>query len=272
MSNPRRFDNLRDRWEQRARKHQSDLVGVLCRGLSPALNGYIHNQHLRLLQDELLARLHFGSRVLDLGCGYGRIGMAIRDKRPDIELIGCDHALAYCQLNRKNVQSPTICCDLNALPFHTETFHGIVAVTSLMYLAKNQRVTAVKQVLALLRPGGLALFIEPAQGIQQMMAMLRPESARNTTGGSGFTANELEKLIEAAGGFILARGGTLLFTLSLPFLVLMDRMPRLQSLMLKAITSIDRWLLPFHRFSLHRWILLQLPPAKSPSNESRVSS
>jgi len=36
--------------------------------------------------------------VLDLGCGYGRLSKTIRERRPDIDVVGQDVSISYCKL------------------------------------------------------------------------------------------------------------------------------------------------------------------------------
>lgn len=257
MPGNRRFDNLRQRWEARASAYQSSPVGVLYRGLSPALNDYIHRFHLRCLSAELLSRMPHGARLLDLGCGYGRIGMAVRATRPDIEIIGYDVTLAYCRLHQRNLSADTVCGNLGALPFREASFDGVVAVTALMYLPPDERAAAVRGALSLLRTGGLALFVEPAQEVLQLMTLLRPSAARETTGGSGFTRTELNDFARAVDCDRLSAGGMPAFTLALPVLVMLDRWPKLQRPLLAMLGRCDQWLAKFDRFSLHRWLLLR---------------
>lgn len=78
-----RFTDLRARWENRAAEYQDAPVGVLFRGLAPALNRYLHRFHARVVCGQLLPLLPQGARVLDLGCGYGRIGQEMLGHRTD---------------------------------------------------------------------------------------------------------------------------------------------------------------------------------------------
>jgi SAM-dependent methyltransferase len=259
MPETQRFDNLRKRWEERASTYQSAPVGVLYRGLSPAMNDYVHRFHLNCLSTELLERLPKGARLLDLGCGYGRIGMAVRAQRPDIEIVGCDVALAYCRLYRVNLATETVCGDLETLPFQAGTFDAVLAVTTLMYLPPARREAVVRVVLELLRSGGLAMFIEPAQEVLALMARLRPGAARETTGGSGYRRSELVAITRMAGCARLSSGGMPVFTLALPVLVMLDRWPALQRPLLAVLRQLDRRMAAFAGFSLQRWLLVRCP-------------
>lgn len=55
----------------------------------------IHNQlvfkrRIRVLAEELAARLPRGARVLDIGCGSGHLAAAIMAQRPDVRIDGVD--------------------------------------------------------------------------------------------------------------------------------------------------------------------------------------
>ena len=61
------MDNLKNAWEKRASEKGSTLEGVLYRGLGPDLNQYIHQWHLWVVRNRLLAHLPINARILDFG-------------------------------------------------------------------------------------------------------------------------------------------------------------------------------------------------------------
>jgi SAM-dependent methyltransferase len=52
--------------------------------------GYIHNRRILVLSDWCSRLIPFNSKVLDVGCGDGRLARLIADKRPDISIWGID--------------------------------------------------------------------------------------------------------------------------------------------------------------------------------------
>ncbi|OIP10976.1 MAG: hypothetical protein AUK49_02325 [Betaproteobacteria bacterium CG2_30_68_42] len=251
-----RFARLRGRWEERAARYGTDDAGVLYQGLSGRLNRHIHAFHVAAVR-RLLAASPPGARVLDVGCGFGRIGRIVRAERPDMELVGCDFTLDFCRLYRKGTGARVLCCDIARLPLRDASFDALIAVTALMYLPAGAREKATAELLALLRPGGVALFVEPSEELLRVIALVRPAAARATTGGTGLTLNAFRRL--SRGGVELSHGGMPAFTLLLPLLVTFERLPRLQNALLAAVERVDRVLGTAWRFSLQRWILVRRP-------------
>ncbi len=51
---------------------------------------YIHRRRVCVLRDHLAAVLPANAEVLDVGCGDGLVARLIREKRPDLRLVGID--------------------------------------------------------------------------------------------------------------------------------------------------------------------------------------
>jgi len=81
------LDRVRASWEQRAVESGASLSGVLLRNLSENANRTLDEWHATILRDALLPEVRTGARVLDLGCGYGRLSRVIASARPDIDVI-----------------------------------------------------------------------------------------------------------------------------------------------------------------------------------------
>jgi 2-polyprenyl-3-methyl-5-hydroxy-6-metoxy-1,4-benzoquinol methylase len=52
--------------------------------------GYVHRRRISILGDWCSKLIPSNSRVLDVGCGDGRLARLIADKRPDISIQGID--------------------------------------------------------------------------------------------------------------------------------------------------------------------------------------
>ncbi len=252
-----RFADLRERWERRAVEKGSSPAGVLYRGLSPALNEHLHRFHVARLRERFLPLLPRGARVLDLGCGYGRIGRVIADERPDIELVGADFAMPYCRAYRKALGAATVCAPIARLPFAPACFDGIVSVTVLMYVPEPEREVAVARLLGLLRAGGVALVVEPGAEMLALMSLLRPAAARHTTGGSGFRTAAFSRQLGTGASERIDAGGIPAFTLALPLLVALDRLPGAQRRLLRALAALDERTAHPWRLSLQHWAVVR---------------
>lgn len=247
---------LRKRWEDRAACLGDDLVSVLFKGFSEPLNQYIHQWHMKVLAEHLLPQLAHGARVLDLGCGYGRLSQELLKIRPDLQITGLDFSIEYCRRYHAALGASVACGDLRQLPFRDANFDGVLAVVALMYVAPDEASQAMDGIMRLLRPGGMALFLDPGEELLALAGRILPSSAARTTGGRGFRFDEYRCLGRNTGAAVLKEGGNLGFTLLLPLLLLLRNRCCLGTL-LKLSGFLDAHIGRLRRYALHRWMLLQ---------------
>lgn len=106
-------------------------------------------------------------RLLDVGCGTGRTLHQLAIAHPDMRLHGTDMSPAYIKMARKrleHVQELSLAVDnAEALPWADETFD--VATSTYMFheLPRNARRNAVREMLRVVRPGGLVVIEDSAQ-------------------------------------------------------------------------------------------------------------
>lgn len=246
----------REAWESRARELGSQLSSVLCRGLPAHLNVAMDSWHRRLLQQYFLADLPPYARVLDGGCGYGRLSRFIRQSRPDLTLVGCDLAHAYCVAFAKFVAAPSVCMALEKPAFAPDMFDGIVAVNALMYLDPAAQVTALRQLRALLVPGGKLFLLEPGLEYFSVLARIGFASA---TGGHGFSLADFQALATAADLRTLKTGSAPLFSVCLPVMGLAARLGFRAAWPANLAVRWDARIAHLSKWSAYRWQLLQRP-------------
>lgn len=116
-------------------------------------------RNTRALVAELLAPwLGHGQRSLDAGCGPGGNGVWLAAHGTVFGVDISPDALAYVHANRPEMLPAR--ADLEALPFADQSFDQIVAITVLYTVADDTR--AMRELARVLRPGGAAVFVEPA--------------------------------------------------------------------------------------------------------------
>ncbi|TCO80192.1 methyltransferase family protein [Plasticicumulans lactativorans] len=249
---------LRYAWESRARLVGTDLAAVLYRGFPPLANEYLHAWHQAVVSRCMLAHLPASGRLLDLGCGYGRIGEHVRTQRPDLELVGLDLAPTFCRLFSDRLAAPAVCGDLGQAPFRPGSFDGVLAVTALMYVPPAQRAQVLGNWLSLLRPGGRLLLVEP--GEEFLRVARRLGAPASPTGGHGFERSELLHLLQELMPDARVRcGGVPGFSLAVPVMLACRRLPRVLGLLLRMTAALDRHAEGWTRLSLQRWTLVLLP-------------
>lgn len=247
--------NYYSRWQKRSQKFSAGLRAVLFQGLPNYLNVAIHNWHRRLIAQHMLPLLPYTSRVLDIGSGYGRLSHVIKEKRPDIKLIGIDFNLQFCQIYHHNIGA-SVCADVRNLPFSPCHSDGLLVVTALMY-TKEDVLTVVQSVLAQLKPGGIALFIEPGSELIACINKLWPRFKRRTTGGQGFSQKDFLHLFSNTPCLVLGKGSNLIFTLVLPLLLIFGKISPLGTWLANVAVNLDIHLNIYGKFALHRWIMVQ---------------
>jgi SAM-dependent methyltransferase len=95
---------------------------TLDRVLAPVHTHYVHSRRVRVLADMLAPLLPKGGRVLDVGCGDGRLTRAIADRRPDLDMSGVDI------LVRADTAVPVSAFDGETLLFADGTFDAVLCV------------------------------------------------------------------------------------------------------------------------------------------------
>lgn len=247
------MDETRRSWEQRAQESNRDIKGVLFRGLSEQSNLHLHEWHAWIVLNVLLPRLPQRARLLDLGCGYGRLSDVVARARPDIEIVGQDIASGYCRIF---TESHGRCVLASAMqpPFRDGCFDGILGVTCLMYAPRESVPNTLVSLNMLLRPRGVVLMLDPGSEMQKVAAVVRGRRAMSPTGGSGFGMIEYQRLLVSAGFTVAAAGGnpSLSSALLVPGIGRISE--RRMQAMLGWIANFDRREAGYSRFALHRWI------------------
>lgn len=247
------MDETRRSWEQRAYESNRDIKGVLFRGLSERSNLHLHDWHAWIVLNVLLPRLPQQARLLDLGCGYGRLSDVVARARPDIEIVGQDIASGYCRIF---AESHGRCVLASAMqpPFRDGCFDGILGVTCLMYAPRVLVPNTLASLNMLLRPRGVILMLDPGIEMQKAAALVRGRRAASPTGGSGFGLIEYQRLLVRAGFTVAAAGGN-------PFLSSALLVPGIARIagrrihaMLSRVAKFDHRETGYSRLALHRWI------------------
>ena len=118
----------------------------------------------REIGDRLVERLDYvrlnPQRVLDLGCGTGKISQALLNRYPKAEVIGVDLALSMVKTTQQSAgdssQLSGICADVQQLPFQDECAE--LLISNLMLQWCNDLLAVFQECVRVLRPQGLFTF------------------------------------------------------------------------------------------------------------------
>ena len=196
-------------WEKRSINYGSTLKSVLFQGMPDIANEHFHTSHLNFIF-QCLKNSKATMRILDIGCGYGRLSLPIVKKFPQAQISGMDISPNYVKLYRENTRCDAFIGAVDALPPKTGTFDYIIVVTVFMYLPKSKLKEVFSDLFAHLNPDGKIILIEPDksgmifQTCCGLTRLLRKKSNINT-GGKCFAASEISTAIGQAGGVVIKK-------------------------------------------------------------------
>ena len=257
MSLPiKRADSLQRKWDRRAQSYGNTLRGVLFQGLPDSINESIHHWHETLVCSYFAPLLPSDALIVDIGAGYGRLSARIQQRDAHSRLVGVDFSYAYSQSYATQIGS-SICADIHDLPFASNSWDGMLLVTTLMYVDLERRKETIDQIVTVMKPGGVILIVDPSKEFIQLLRKLSSKYRSKTTGGEGFSQANYLNLFQREDCEILQKGSNSFFTYLLPLLLLTKRIPWLAYKLGQLALWLDKKIPMFTKLVLHRWILIR---------------
>lgn len=104
--------------------------------------------------DAMIAELKPGQKILDIGCGTGRLCKQVEEK--SVDYFGVDISSKEIELARQACPAGDFqIASMRNLPFEDETFDVIFHIAALHHLVtKQERLEALAEVYRVLKPGG----------------------------------------------------------------------------------------------------------------------
>jgi 2-polyprenyl-3-methyl-5-hydroxy-6-metoxy-1,4-benzoquinol methylase len=166
-------------WEKRSKLFGTSLKGVLFKGVPDVVNEHVHDWHKKVILHSIGGRGEL--RILDVGCGYGRLSLPIINEFSNLDII------------------------------ELGTFDFIICVTVLMYLDHDPLNQAISNLLFHLKRDGKLILIEPhfsGHYFQTWFGLLtffmkRVQKDTVDTQGRYFRSREIEQRFKHAGGQVL---------------------------------------------------------------------
>lgn len=194
-------------WERRSINYGSKLKSVLFQGMPDAANEHFHTTHLKFILD-CLKDGKPTMRILDIGCGYGRLSLPLVKKFPQAQISGMDISPNYVKLYRENTGRDAFIGAIDAIPAELGTFDYIIVVTVLMYLPEERVTEVFSGLFAHLNPGGKIIIIEPSQsGLKFQtcfgLTKLLRQTKKIDTGGRSFMDAQIPTAVYRSDGIIL---------------------------------------------------------------------
>ncbi|MFF7245934.1 class I SAM-dependent methyltransferase [Embleya sp. NPDC008237] len=124
-------------------------------------NGPSDDMFTRAEHDFLLARVHPGDRVLDMGCGTGRFTVPLAEHGAHVS--GLDISRSMLDVAERKLAARGLHADLRegdmaSIPFPDDSFDTVTSMLALMHIPIADRPTVFAEVRRVLRPGGRMLL------------------------------------------------------------------------------------------------------------------
>jgi SAM-dependent methyltransferase len=258
------FESSGKEWEIRGKRHGATLRSVLFEGLPDVVNEHLHRWHEKLLLSWIEEKQDL--KILDVGCGYGRLSIPIINKFPGVDITGLDISENYVRLYKENTHHPAFLAAIENIPVELGTFDYIICVTVLMYSDDERLKKAISQLFLHLRREGKLIIIEPHRSgvLSQtgfgMLIFLRNIIKRDShrIRSRYFTSTELGSYFQNFGGSILSEHRLPVTSLFfLPIVFVGKLLPyRMAQKVYKIVSVLDRLLGKFKLPSIYSAYLI----------------
>lgn len=199
-------------WEKRSKIYGKQIEGVLPKSFPPVVNEYLDdfmfNEVSSVVKNQKL-------KILDLGCGYGRLSKRLLNMFPKTKLFGIDISGTYVELYNKELSpgGKAKTDDIRNIPFESKTFDTVFMVTALMYLQKKEdQKKCINEIFRVLKKRGKFVIIERNESgykwlnLWGLVSNVRGKIKREIPSVS-FTKKYLEGLINQGGGKLISAHG-----------------------------------------------------------------
>jgi len=226
------MNKLKDEWEKRSRELGNTYESVMFASFPKSINEMFHQWELEILQKNFPKKENV--KVLDIGCGYGRLSLPLAKKFKTSKFYGIDISSGYIKLFNKSLgdRGEGKVGDLKTLPYKDDTFDYIFVVTVLMYMSDAQIKKLFSEINRVLKSDGKLVVIEndakgsnyiTGFGLSSFLKKLMGKENKHYVNSRRFKAGEIEKL--SKGSFqVTQKVGCSELTMSLPFLLASAKM------------------------------------------------
>ena len=181
-----------------------------------AVSTYDTTQRLKVLIDLFLGQDVAGKKVLDVGCGLGYFSERL--SQLGAEVTACDIGPGLLEVTKQRVGCPVVFADAIHLTEYFELNHFDIVVSSECIEHTPDPNEAVRQMLNVLRPGGLLSLSTPNKLWFPMVKAATLLKLRPYDGFENFsTFSSLRGTIQDANGTVLQERGLHLFPFQFGF-------------------------------------------------------
>lgn len=249
------YQEIASDWEKRSLKYGTKIEGVLPKSLPTSVNNYLHEWMFKVISKVVESIDGREIKVLDLGCGYGRLSKELLNKFSHVKTLGIDISSRYVDLYNDSLspRGKAYQADLRKLPFKNNQFDLVLVVTTLMYLIyKKDQQRALKEIFRVAKPQAQIVIIERNISAQNLLnlggvvAFIRGKKNQEINSVS-FDKDFLANLIKKSGGKIIRLEAipfwTLLLPVSITLTIINKKIGSYFLSFLKILDKLFNWLL-----------------------------
>ena len=157
--NHNNLNELKNIWEERSKKLGNSKRSVLLKNLPDFINNAIHSQHLNFILNSLKDE---DKKILDIGCGYGRISQELLERKDNLSIEGVEISKGFSDHFNKHIGK---CYNTSLQDFSPhKKYDVVIIVTVLMYINSNKELELIlKKLWSSLNKNGRIICIEPAK-------------------------------------------------------------------------------------------------------------
>lgn len=215
-------NKIREFWEKRSRSYGDKPEGVLPKSYPSVLNESLDIWMYKEIKKYIPK--YEKVKILDLGCGYGRLSSQILSEFPLAEIRGIDISQKYVDIYNKklNPRAQAYQGDITNLKFRNNSFDYIYIVTTLMYLeSKDLQAKALKEMFRVLKKNGKIVILErnltghKIVTLGGLVDIMRGATNKEIPAVS-FKPQDITKLVSLSGGEIINMSAMPIWTLLFP--------------------------------------------------------
>lgn len=237
-------------WEKRSKSYGRSLEGVMSKSFPRPLNEFL-DQWMYDCVKEIIPK-NKKLKILDVGCGYGRLSKRLLDDFKDVHTIGVDIAQGYVDLYNEdlNPRGKAFVADIAKLPFPNKSFDRVFVVTTLMYVTTRiDQQSAMKEIFRVLRKGGKIVIIERSPlgygwvTLGGIIGFLRGKKNSEIKAVS-YNKDTMTGLLNSNGGVLTSVKGIPLLTLLFPLIYVISMFGK--ALASKSLLEINKYNILFY--------------------------
>jgi len=233
------MESIQNQWEKRSKKYGSRIEGVLLKSFPRPVNEYLDQWMWEQVKNSIRrpAEKLKAKKVLDLGCGYGRLSKKILEEFSEARVCGIDISKTYVEIFNKNLfpRGKAVVGNIRKLPFKSESFDLVMAATALMYLTKKgDQKKAMDEIARVLKPEGKFIIVErnptgyKIATLGGLIEKLRGKEKKEINA-VGFSKDDMKSLAGEAGLKLEDARGIPAWTLLLPLMFIFPSLVKLAS-------------------------------------------